>query len=286
MLRRAATAERWLAGLRRVGPQQTAPLAPVVFLHGAGQDGEIWADVVPLVPRPVIVHDFPGHGGRFGAALDRVEDLAEDAIAHLPGGRRSVLVGHSLGAAVALEAALRRPESVSDVVAVCCELDHQPDRRAMAALEDGDFERFTELIQLGIVGLRPGMSDPNQPTGPETHTDRDHLPGPEARGRKAAEESARRLERLVRRTGLETTAADYRAASEHDLTGRLEGLSLPVTVLAGGSDVLVPPRRVAALAAELGVEAQVVPDASHQVPWEAPEAVAHAVERMRRSDAE
>lgn len=245
-----------------MGTHKAPQWPPAVFLHGAGQDGEIWAEVVPLVPRPVLVHEFPAHGGRFGAPLDRVEDLADDAIRHLPGGGRCVLVGHSLGAAVALEAALRRPESVSGLVVVCCELDPKPDRRAVAALEDGDLDRFVELIHLGIIGPRRSTSSP--PPGGE-----------------AAEESARRLERLVLRTGLKATAADYRATSALDLTGRLEGLSVPVSVLAGGRDVLVPPRRVACLAAELGIEEEVIGTASHQMPWEAPQAVADAVERVR-----
>ncbi len=237
-----------------MGHPETSQRLPVVFLPGAGQDGEIWAEVVPLVAQPVIVHEFPAHGGRFGSPLERVEDLAEDVLDHLPG-RAAVLVGHSLGGAVALEAALRRPKSVSGVVVICTQLDHKPDRRATAALEEGDLDRFADLIHLGIVGLQ----------GPS----------------EAAEASARRLERVVRRTAAHAIAADYRAVASHDLTGRLRGLQLPVAVIAGGRDVLVPPRRVAGLAAELEVEAVVVAEASHQVPWEAPEVVADTVRQLR-----
>lgn len=236
-------------------PRDTSQRLPVVFLAGAGQDGEIWADVVPLVAPPLIVHEFPAHGGRFGSPLEHVEDLADDAVEHVPGRRAAVLVGHSLGGAVALEAALRRPDSVGGLVVIGAELDPKPDRRAMAALENGDLDRFVDLIHLGIVGSQ----------------------NPSA----AAEASARRLERMVRRTALRATAADYRAAAAHDLTGRLRGIAVPVAVIAGGRDVLVPRRRVASLAAELDVEEVVVAEASHQVPWEAPEAVARAVEQVR-----
>lgn len=252
---------------------------PVVLLHGAGQDAEIWADVAPLVTRPLIVHEFPAHGGRFGAPLERVEDLAEDAVAHIPGSQAAVLVGHSLGGAVALEAALRRPESVSGVVVVCTELDPKPDRRAMAALQNGDLDGFVELIHLGIVGRSRSTRDPG---GPARHQARPPQPqAPAGLAREAAETSARRLERVVRRTAVEAITADYRAAAAHDLTGRLGGLEVPVAVLAGGADVLVPPRRVAALAGELDVEESVVADASHQLPWEVPAAVARAIEQMR-----
>lgn len=233
----------------------TSQRLPCVFLPGAGQDGEIWAEVMPLVAPPVIVHEFPAHGGRFGSPLERVEDLADDAVDHVPGRQAAVLVGHSLGGAVALEAALRRPESVAGLVVIGAELDPKPDRRAVAALEDGDLDRFIDLVHLGIVGSQ----DPSA----------------------AAETSARRLERIVRRTALPATAADFRAAAAHDLTGRLRGLAVPVAVIAGGRDVLVPPRRVSSLAAELDVEEVVVAEASHQVPWEAPETVARAVEQVR-----
>lgn len=73
----------------------------------------------------------------------------------------------------------------------------------MAALEGGDLDRFIELIHLAIAG--PSQEVPE-----------------------AVERSARRLERVVRRMGVRTVAADYRPVTVHDLTGRLGGLDMPV----------------------------------------------------------
>ncbi|HEV2785091.1 MAG TPA: alpha/beta hydrolase, partial [Solirubrobacteraceae bacterium] len=169
----------------------------------------------------------------------------------------AVLVGHSMGGAVALEAALRH-DVVGGVVAVCTSLRPRPDARVVAALRDGDLERFLPYVRPGIVGIgRPPSA--------------------------AAERSAARLERVVERRPVDVLLADYEAVAASDLTGRLGALRVPVAVLAGERDALVRPRRVAALAAEVGVEMTVVTGSSHQVPWEAPAAVAAAVERIRRA---
>ena len=56
----------------------------------------------------------------------------------------------------------------------------------------------------------------------------------------------------------------------------------PIEVVAGARDRLVSRRLMTALADVLGARLTVLPDAGHQVPWEAPEAVAAAVGRLDR----
>jgi len=88
--------------------------APVVFLHGFGGDLNNWMFVQPSVAEEhrTLAMDLPGHGGsvkRVGAgdaaalaeAVDSALEALEIETAHL--------VGHSLGGAVALDLASRRP---------------------------------------------------------------------------------------------------------------------------------------------------------------------------------
>ena len=93
-------------------------LPPVVLVHGAAMDHTAWVYHTRYfmhVGRAVIALDLPGHGRSGGAPLTTVEDMAAwllrglDAL-HL---EEVALVGHSLGALVALEAAARAPARIS-----------------------------------------------------------------------------------------------------------------------------------------------------------------------------
>jgi pimeloyl-ACP methyl ester carboxylesterase len=89
----------------------------VIFIHGAEQDHACWG----LQSRwfahhgyGVLVPDLPGHGRSAGAALGSIAALADWVVALLDalGIGEASLVGHSMGALVALEAGLRYPERI------------------------------------------------------------------------------------------------------------------------------------------------------------------------------
>ena len=94
---------------------------PLALLHGVGADREIWRYVVAELAseRLVMAADLPGFGDSPpigpGFELDRVADALADALADQAGGRFD-LVGNSLGGAVALVLARRRPETVGRLV--------------------------------------------------------------------------------------------------------------------------------------------------------------------------
>lgn len=96
---------------------------PLLFLHGWQADGRIWgpliADIGPQFR--VVTVDFRGTGGSAGApgpyTLERYAADLTDLIAAIdldPG----VVVGHSMGAAVAQRFAIDRPEAVEGLVLI------------------------------------------------------------------------------------------------------------------------------------------------------------------------
>ena len=98
-----------------------------LLIHGAGASSAIWMMVLARVARGghAIAIDLPGHGpsAAEGAALDGAGGLTlaryRDAVGELAGTLclgPSVLVGHSLGALVAIEAALAWPDKVRALV--------------------------------------------------------------------------------------------------------------------------------------------------------------------------
>src|SRR5919198_331082 len=81
----------------------------VVFLHGAGMDHSIWALQTRWFAhhgRNVLALDLPGHGRSEGPSLSDIGAMAASVLAVLDavGAARAALVGHSMGALVALEA--------------------------------------------------------------------------------------------------------------------------------------------------------------------------------------
>lgn len=87
----------------------------IVFIHGAGLDSTFWA----LHSRwfafhgwSVLAVDLPGHGRSAGPALESIASMADWVLefTQRAGAERHVLVGHSMGALIALEAAARNPE--------------------------------------------------------------------------------------------------------------------------------------------------------------------------------
>lgn len=82
----------------------------VAFLHGALNDHSVWqrqSDYFARHGYNVLVPDLPGHGRSDSAALDSIEALAGWTLSLLDaaGMQRAMLVGHSMGALVALHAA-------------------------------------------------------------------------------------------------------------------------------------------------------------------------------------
>lgn len=97
------------------GKDFDASLPTVVFLHGSGLDHRCWA----LQTRwfafhgfSVLAPDFPGHSLSGGAPLESIEAMADWVwqLCDAMGVQKAMLVGHSQGGLVAIEAASRQPE--------------------------------------------------------------------------------------------------------------------------------------------------------------------------------
>ena len=92
----------------------------VVFLHGALNDHSVWTHQAAWFADHgwnAVAPDLPGHGRSGGAALDSIEALADwvPALLDALGATRALLVGHSMGSLVALEAAYRYPDRVEAI---------------------------------------------------------------------------------------------------------------------------------------------------------------------------
>lgn len=119
----------------------------LVLIHGVGMGQAIWEPQIAEFARDykVIVYDMLGHGGSAVPAPDvALSDYAEQLVAlldHLDIAAANV-VGHSMGALVALEFALRHPARTLRVAALNAVFMRTPEQRA-AVLERAEALQHT-----------------------------------------------------------------------------------------------------------------------------------------------
>lgn len=123
-------------GLATIRAGQNGPL--VVLIHGVGLRAEAWLAQIDALERHhrVIAVDMPGHGD--SDALRGVPELAEysDAIATLLN-EPAIVIGHSMGAMIALDLATRHADKLRGLVAMNAVFERSPQAaRAVQARAD------------------------------------------------------------------------------------------------------------------------------------------------------
>ena len=94
----------------------------MVLVHGVGLNADAWAGMAPTLASDHHVHavDMPGHGGSkplpANPALSDYSAMLIQAIEEIGG--PCTVVGHSMGAMIALDIGARRPDLCSGVVAL------------------------------------------------------------------------------------------------------------------------------------------------------------------------
>ena len=95
----------------------------IIFIHGVLNDHSVWILQTRYLAHHgwnVLALDLPGHCRSAGDPAATVEDAADFIIALMDaaGLEKATLIGHSLGSLIALEAAARAPQRVSQLVLV------------------------------------------------------------------------------------------------------------------------------------------------------------------------
>ena len=245
---------------------------PLVLVHGLGLTGALWHRVADAIDGHTLVRvDLRGAGRsreheRGELTLAR---WAADLAAVLEGLEleRPTIVGHSLGAAIALKLALERPELPGALVLIGTEADLAnlgPRMQASAERIESD----------GIAGWVEDVWSKNPPFA-EPSLARDGSMLDEYRG-------------LLLENDPEDYVRQCRAiASAEPLSGRLREIGQPALVLVGGLDNRTLPEHGRELALTLPNARLVeLPEAGHSIPLEAPQETADAIVRFAREVAE
>ena len=243
------------------------PLA--VLLHGAGMDHCAWA----LQSRWLAFHgwnvlalDLPGHGASAGAPLPSIGAMSAWLIALLNGFPAAdlTLIGHSMGALIALETAAALPARIRRIalIGAAAAMPVHPDLLAAAKADD---HAAIDMVNLWGHGFRAGLG------------------GSPAAGLWMTGIGARILESA--RPGV--LHADLAACAE--FAGGMAAaarVTASALVFCGEKDQMTPLKSGRALAAALPRATLVVaPAAGHMLPAERPDELLAALARHLRDEA-
>jgi pimeloyl-ACP methyl ester carboxylesterase len=256
-----------------------------VYVHGLGGSATNWTDLAALLGTRAAgtAVDLPGFGrSRPPAGFDFTPAAHADALLCFLAGRNQPvhLLGNSLGGAVALSVAARRPELVRTLTLVSPAMpDRRPDPRRMAdvrlglALVPG---WIGERARAGLAAITPRMRA--EQTIRVCFGDPSSVP--EHRIVEAAEEVELRnglawAREAGERTAKAMVASWWWGASLWAVAARVQA---PTLVVWGDRDRLVSPRLAARTAATIPrARLLMLAGVGHVAQIEAPEAVARAV---------
>jgi len=232
------------------GGEETPPL---VLLHGAGGTHLYWPpEVRRLHGYRVYALDLPGHG-KSGASEGQqtIGDFAKHVLlwlesVHLP---RAVLVGHSMGSAVALALAIHHPEHVLGLglISAGARLRVHPELLENAA-NPTNFYKVVEMM----------VSFSFSPKTPP----------------RLVELACKRMAE----TRQSVLLGDLLACNSFDVMDRLASIRHLTLVICGADDQLTPLRYAQYLANSIpAAQLNVIPNAGHMVMLEQPRVVADAL---------
>ena len=216
---REQTFDAGAVSLTYVAGPETGP--PLLLLHGVTGRWQAWLPVMPALALrwQLYALDHRGHGrsGRVPGAY-RILDYAADTIAFLRRqvGQPAVVVGHSLGAIIAIAVAADAPETVRAVVLEDPPLGAFSDQRLR---ERAEYARFLALRELARGNL--ALDQLTAALAPVQ-------PGSDAAALRSRAQALRQLDPDVL-----TLIVEDRAKEGFDLEERLRGIAAPVLLLQG-----------------------------------------------------
>ncbi|QNA88959.1 alpha/beta hydrolase [Massilia sp. Dwa41.01b] len=241
-----------------------AALPTVVFIHGAQNDHSVWG----LQSRwfahhghGVLAVDLPGHGRSAGPALGSVEEMADWLLALLDaaGVARALLVGHSMGSLIALEAAHRQPARASALAMLGTTYPMKVSDALLATARDD------EPAAIDMVNIWSHSSIAHKPSSP--------APGFSVLG------GARRL--MQRMSALNPEGlfhTDFAACNSYaNGEAAARALACPVLFIFGRKDMMTPARSTRLLTGAVARGTIVQVDAGHSLMSEQPDAVLDAL---------
>jgi len=225
---------------------------PIVLVHGAGGSSQRWSEQLSIFDSQYNswVMDLPGHGKSEGSLLSNIKDMAEfidDFIGALFLGK-FVLVGHSMGGAIAQEFALQYPEKLSGLILIGTGARLKVSREILGTLAAGQMP-FKDVNHLY------GSSTPDN----------------------KREEAMREMNEL----SPAVYWADFEACNKFDRVLSVEKIKVPSLIIVGDEDVMTPMKYSQFLSSNLlNSQLRIIKGAGHMCMLEKPTEVTEEIKNF------
>jgi pimeloyl-ACP methyl ester carboxylesterase len=230
----------------------------LVFIHGSGSNHSVWSHQYGRMHKKynIAAINLPGHGHSGGNGEKNVRDYClwiKKLLAELDW-ERAVLVGHSLGAAIALQFAISHPEEIAGIVCIGGGIKMPVNPFFMELLQTNPPEMPVKIIDsICKYSLakenRPKFSDP--------------------------------LRKSISQSKVDVLYGDLSACNELDLTQETGKISVPALIICGAEDKMTPPDLSRQLTASISkAKLEIVERAGHMVMLERPAEFNASVEKF------
>ena len=221
----------------------------LIFLHGSGAYGGVWCYQADYFPDSDALN-LPGH--LQGQTLDSVEEYVDWLREYVRGRgyRDVVLVGHSLGGAIALMYAMNYPQELKGIVIIGSGARLRVHPMYLASLEEAIKGNLQEWYQQIVAG---------------------HHLTPEDYQKEVLEKR--------KAIGPAVMLSDFLCCDKFDIMDRVQEIKLPALIICGELDMMTPVKYANYLATKLtNSRVVIIPQATHLVFAEKPEAINEAIE--------
>lgn len=212
----------------------------LVFIHGAGGTHRIWRHQTTAFPKSLAV-DLPGHPR--GKGCETISEYANFVIQTIVEGRLTptILVGHSMGGAIAIEIALVRPQLLAGIVLV----------------GSGARLRVAPVIKDEVVR--------DYAHSAEVIAEWAYSPKTDPRLKRASVQELLEVPAVV-------TYGDFQACDRFDKMNEINHITLPTLIVCGEDDALTPVKYSQYMKDKIrNARLVIVPGGGHSVMLEKPE---------------
>lgn len=231
----------------------------IILIHGAGSNRLCWhTSLRRLFGYQVIAIDLPGHGNsKDGIGFHSIQDYSDRVIEFLFKSEtyQSILVGHSMGGAIAMNIALHFPQLIAGLCLISTGANFNFSHHFLdtmknpsttqAALEELEKRGFSKCASSSIV---------NQ------------------------------IMRGLRQVRSGVLLGDWNACANFDIKNEIKNISVPTWISVGADDQLTPISCSRYLAHQISnAKLHIIPDAGHMVILEKPQEINQGILQFLQS---